>query len=151
MLESLKRISGAQNLSDDLNSHRATGPWVCKNCGWCGSVPAPGVPSQRFRGVCPWAYHKSDCQGAMVQHFGKRQVKCFFFDAAPIRSPTAERNRIARTSYRPGSAAAPERRYSSRDRVSRRHSRYAAEKPSSTYPACGMDSPSLPRKTTGGR
>ena len=54
--------------------------------------------------------------------------------------------REKRTSYRPGSAAAPERRYSSRDRVSSRHSRYASEKPSSTYPACGMDSPSLPRK-----
>ena len=60
-----QKISGAQNLSDDLNSRRATGPWVCKNFGWCGSVPAPGVPSQRFRDVCPWAYHKSDCRGGL--------------------------------------------------------------------------------------
>ena len=54
--------------------------------------------------------------------------------------------REKRTSYRPGSAAPPERRYSSRDRVSSRHSRYAAEKPSSTQPICRMDSASLPRK-----
>ena len=25
-----------------LNSRRATGPWVCKNCRWCGSISAPG-------------------------------------------------------------------------------------------------------------
>ena len=35
-------ISGAQNLSGYLNSRRATGPWVCKNCRGCGSVGAPG-------------------------------------------------------------------------------------------------------------
>ena len=34
--------SGAQNLSDDLNPRRATGPWVCKNCSCCGSTTAPG-------------------------------------------------------------------------------------------------------------
>ena len=42
-------ISGAQNLSGPLNSRRATGPWVCKNCRRCGSTPAPGFPSQRAR------------------------------------------------------------------------------------------------------
>jgi len=36
------KISGAQNLSDALNSRRATGPWVCKNCRWCGFTSAPG-------------------------------------------------------------------------------------------------------------
>ena len=35
-------ISGAQNLSGGLNSCRATGPWVCKNCNRCGSRTAPG-------------------------------------------------------------------------------------------------------------
>ena len=35
-------ISGAQNLSGCLNSLRATGPWVCKNCRRCGSISAPG-------------------------------------------------------------------------------------------------------------
>ena len=35
-------ISGAQNLSNILNSCRATGPWVCKNCHRCGSASAPG-------------------------------------------------------------------------------------------------------------
>ena len=45
------RISGAQNLSGNLNSHRATGPWVCKNqgpvrfhnCAWVFSANAPGA------------------------------------------------------------------------------------------------------------
>ena len=37
-----QKISGAQNLSECPNSRRATGPWVCKNCGWCGSTSAPG-------------------------------------------------------------------------------------------------------------
>ena len=41
-LESVSGISGAQNLNDTLNSRRATGPWVCKNCRRCGSTPAPG-------------------------------------------------------------------------------------------------------------
>ena len=36
-------IFGAQNLSECLNSRRATGPWPCKNCRCCGPVPAPGV------------------------------------------------------------------------------------------------------------
>ena len=35
-------ISGAQNLSGGLNSYRATGPWLCKNCNRCGSRTAPG-------------------------------------------------------------------------------------------------------------
>ena len=30
-LESVSGISGAQNLSDDLNPRRATGPWVSEN------------------------------------------------------------------------------------------------------------------------
>ena len=76
--------SGAQNLSDDLNSRRATGPWVCKNFGWCGSVPAPGFPSQRFRGVFPWAYHRSDYQGYMVQLLGN--VKKNASSSIPYRS-----------------------------------------------------------------
>ena len=25
------------------------GAWVCKICFWCGSIPAPGFPSQRSR------------------------------------------------------------------------------------------------------
>ena len=37
-----QKISGAQNLSECPNSRRTTGPWVCKNCGWCGSTSAPG-------------------------------------------------------------------------------------------------------------
>ena len=45
------RISGAQNLSGNLNSHRATGPWVCRNqgpvrfhnCAWVFSANAPGA------------------------------------------------------------------------------------------------------------
>ena len=44
-----QKISGAQNLSGNLNSRRATGPWGCKNCRWCGSTSAPGYPSQRHR------------------------------------------------------------------------------------------------------
>ena len=36
-----QNISGAQNLSECLNSRRATGPWVCKICSRCGSWPAP--------------------------------------------------------------------------------------------------------------
>ena len=36
-------IFGAQNLSECLNSRRATGPWPCKNCRCCGPAPAPGV------------------------------------------------------------------------------------------------------------
>ena len=40
--ESLYIVSGAQNLSDTLNSCRATGPWVYKNCRGCGSKTAPG-------------------------------------------------------------------------------------------------------------
>ena len=43
-------ISGAQNLSSSLNSCRATGPWVCKNCRWCGSTSAPGFAEQVFAG-----------------------------------------------------------------------------------------------------
>ena len=38
----MSKISSAQNLSDTLNSRRATGPWVCKNCRWCSSTSAPG-------------------------------------------------------------------------------------------------------------
>ena len=38
-----QNISGAQNLSECLNSRRATGPWPCKNCRCCGPAPAPGV------------------------------------------------------------------------------------------------------------
>ena len=41
-LESVSGISGAQNLSDTQNFRRATGPWVCKNCRWCGFTSAPG-------------------------------------------------------------------------------------------------------------
>ena len=37
-------ISGAQKGSSLRDSFRATGPWVCKNCRWCGSTPAPGFP-----------------------------------------------------------------------------------------------------------
>ena len=40
----MQKSSGAQNLSDTLNSRRATGPWVCKNFSWCGSTHAPGSP-----------------------------------------------------------------------------------------------------------
>ena len=47
--ESLYIISGAQNLSGCLNSRRATGPWVCKNCRCCGSIHAPRFSSQRRR------------------------------------------------------------------------------------------------------
>ena len=47
--ERLCVISGAQNLRGWLNSRRATGPWVCKNCRRCGSISAPGFPSQRSR------------------------------------------------------------------------------------------------------
>ena len=43
------RVSGAQNLSDTLNSRRATRPWVFKNFLRCGSISAPGFPSQRHR------------------------------------------------------------------------------------------------------
>ena len=45
------KISGAQNLSGTLNSRRATGPWVCKICPWCGSRSAPEFASQRSRSV----------------------------------------------------------------------------------------------------
>ena len=45
------RISGMQNLSDTLNSRRATGPWVCKNCRWCGSTSAPGFAEQVIVGL----------------------------------------------------------------------------------------------------
>ena len=46
--EKFSRISGAQNLSGQLNSSRATGPWVCKNFRWCGSTTAPGLAEQTF-------------------------------------------------------------------------------------------------------
>ena len=45
------RISGMQNLSGTLNSRRATGPWVCKNCRWCGSTSAPGFAEQVIVGL----------------------------------------------------------------------------------------------------
>ena len=41
--EKFPDTSGAQNLSDLRNFSRATGPWVCKNCGWCGPTAAPGL------------------------------------------------------------------------------------------------------------
>ena len=44
-------ISGAQNLSGGLKSRRATGPWVCKNCRWCGSTSAPGFAEQVIVGL----------------------------------------------------------------------------------------------------
>ena len=50
-LESVSGISGAQNLNDTLNSRRATGPWVCKNCRWCGSTSAPGFAEQVIVGL----------------------------------------------------------------------------------------------------
>ena len=40
-LEPGKKFSARGNLSECLNSRRATGPWVCKNCRWCGSASAP--------------------------------------------------------------------------------------------------------------
>ena len=45
------RISGMQNLSDTLNSRRATGPWVCKNCIRCGPSSAPGFAEQVIVGL----------------------------------------------------------------------------------------------------
>ena len=45
------RISGMQNLSDTLNSRRATGPWLSKNCRWCGSTSAPGFAEQVIVGL----------------------------------------------------------------------------------------------------
>ena len=39
--EKSSKISGAQNLSDTLNSRRATGPWAYKNCRRCDSISAP--------------------------------------------------------------------------------------------------------------
>ena len=44
-------IFGAQNLSDTLNSRRATGPWVCKNCIRCGPNSAPGFAEQVIVGL----------------------------------------------------------------------------------------------------
>ena len=44
--------SGAQNLSEHLNSRRATGPWVCKIYSWCGSTAAPGVVEPTIRCMC---------------------------------------------------------------------------------------------------
>ena len=52
------RISGMQNLSDTLNSRRATGPWVCKNCRWCGSISAPGFAEQVIVGLLSAPYEK---------------------------------------------------------------------------------------------
>ena len=47
-LEVANNPSGAQNLSDTLNSRRATGPWVCKiglvrfrRCAWRFRTNAP--------------------------------------------------------------------------------------------------------------
>ena len=34
-----------------LNIYRATGPWVCKNCRWCGSTSAPGFAEQVIVGL----------------------------------------------------------------------------------------------------
>ena len=42
------RSSGAQNLSERLNSRRATGPWVYKNSGCCNPIFAPGFPNRAF-------------------------------------------------------------------------------------------------------
>ena len=39
-------ISGAQNLSDDLNPRRATGPCLPQNCNSCDFTTAPGVAEQ---------------------------------------------------------------------------------------------------------
>ena len=44
-------ISGAQNLSGCLNSRRATGPWVCKNCRWCSFTTAPGFAELTVLGL----------------------------------------------------------------------------------------------------
>ena len=44
--------SGVQNLSEHLNSRRATGPWVCKIYSWCGSTAAPGVVEPTIRCMC---------------------------------------------------------------------------------------------------
>ena len=43
-LEPGKKFPARGNLSECLNSRRATGPWGCKNCRWCGSASAPGSP-----------------------------------------------------------------------------------------------------------
>ena len=40
-LEPGQNFPARGNLSECLNFSRATGPWGCKNCRWCGSVSAP--------------------------------------------------------------------------------------------------------------
>ena len=40
--EKFSRISGAKKGNGLRDSSRATGPWPCKNCRWCGSICAPG-------------------------------------------------------------------------------------------------------------
>ena len=50
-LEKFSKISGAQNLSDSLNSFRATGPWVRKNFRWCVSTAAPAFAEQAAAGA----------------------------------------------------------------------------------------------------
>ena len=146
MLESQAKFRRAKS-GDDLNSRRATGPWFAKISDGASSVPAPGFSSQRFPGCFSLGISQVRLSGYMVQLLGN--VKKNASSSIPYRSTVQRQKGTESQERRTGPAArrrVPERRYSSRDRVSRRHSRYAAEKPSSTYPACGMDSASLPRK-----
>ena len=91
--------SGAQNLSDTLNPRRATGPWVCKICFWCGSASAPQFteptrpvrfpPKGRPHGAAPFPscmfllfqFPKMDLNElANVARYGIGIFLCQFFD-----------------------------------------------------------------------
>ena len=45
------RITGAQNLSGTLNSHRPTGAWLFQNCSLYDSKTAPGFAEQVAAGA----------------------------------------------------------------------------------------------------
>ena len=97
--EKFNRTSGAQNLSDTLNPRRATGPWVCKICFWCGSASAPQFteptrpvrfpPKGRPHGAAPFPscmfllfqFPKMDLNElANVARYGIGIFLCQFFD-----------------------------------------------------------------------
>ena len=48
-----QNISGAQNLSECLNSRRTTGPWLPQNFSLCGFCSAPGSAEQVATGANP--------------------------------------------------------------------------------------------------
>ena len=91
------RISGMQNLSDTLNSRRATGPWVCKNCIRCGPSSAPGFAEQVIVGLL------SACRPVSGPYEKEGTASRFAVGAGP--RPTCPRDSIPCRARPPGRAA----------------------------------------------